>query len=252
MVSWSRVSDRLVRWRPTKQLWIAAERLGAHRSERVIHVYVADDHPIVRHGVIELLRATQGIEVCGQADDGLRLMNDEALARADVLVLDLSLPRLSGTEVLRRLRVERPGLAVVILSSHPEDQFAYRALLDGAAFYVSKERPPSELVEAIRSAAAGKRASPERPGSLGRPIRAGHEKLSRREHQVLMLLLAGRSVAEIAAEIDLQSCTVSNHLARVREKLGVQTIPDLVKYAYASGLIAAPPEGGAPGGGSPA
>ncbi|MFO0555426.1 MAG: response regulator transcription factor [Polyangiaceae bacterium] len=213
----------------------------------MIRVFVADDHPIVRHGVIELLRATDGLEVVGEADDGLRLMKAEALSRANVLVLDLSLPRLSGTEVLRRLHTERPELAVVVLSSHPEDQFAYRALLDGAAFYVSKERPPSELVEAIRSAAAGKRASPERPGALsGRPIRAGHEKLSRREHQVLLLLVSGRSVAEIAAELDLQSCTVSNHLARVREKLGVQTVPDLVKYAYASGMITSPPEGGAP------
>lgn len=207
----------------------------------MIRVFVADDHPIVRHGVIALLRATEGLEVVGEADDGLRLMNDAALASAAVLVLDLSLPRLSGTEVLRRLRVERPDLAIVVLSCHPEDQFAHRALRDGAAFYVSKERPPAELVSAIRDAAAGRRASPERPGSLGRPARQGHEKLSRREHQVMLLLVSGRSVAEIAAELDLQSCTVSNHLARVREKLGVQTVPELVKYAYASGMISSPP-----------
>ncbi|MCA9648162.1 MAG: response regulator transcription factor [Polyangiaceae bacterium] len=210
----------------------------------MIRVFVADDHPLVRHGVVEVLRSTQGIEIVGEADDGLRLLNAPTLAEADVLVLDLSLPRMSGSEVLRRLRVSRPSLAVVILSSHPEDQFADRALADGAAFYVSKEKPPSVLVQAIRDAADGRRASrtPTPPGNR----REARQKLSRREHQVLTLVVSGRSVAEIAAELDVQSCTVSNHLAKVRDKLGLQTAADMVKYAYSVGILVSPPDAGEP------
>lgn len=197
-------------------------------------VYVADDHPIVRRGIIDVLQEVGGFEVVGQADDGLRVLNDPDLARAQVVVLDLSLPRLSGTEVLRRLRAERPGLSIVVLSSHPEDQFASRCLAEGASFYVSKDHPPAALLSAIKDAAAGKRADfEEQP--------APHTTLSRREQQVFLLIVSGRSVSEIAAELHIESCTVSNHLAKVRDKLGVQTATDMVKYAYATGLIAEPP-----------
>ncbi|MCB9611249.1 MAG: response regulator transcription factor [Sandaracinus sp.] len=197
-------------------------------------VYVADDHPIVRRGIIDVLQEVGGFEVVGQADDGLRVLNDPDLARAQVVVLDLSLPRLSGTEVLRRLRAERPELSIVVLSSHPEDQFASRCLAEGASFYVSKDHPPAALLAAIKDAAAGKRADYEEQP-------APHTTLSRREQQVFLLIVSGRSVSEIAAELHIESCTVSNHLAKVRDKLGVQTATDMVKYAYATGLIAEPP-----------
>lgn len=206
-------------------------------------VFVADDHPIVRKGVIEVLREDGRFDVVGEADDGLRLLNDPRLETADVLVLDLSLPRMSGTEVLRRLSATRPSLPIVVLTSHPEDQFAARALADGAAFFVSKDRAPHVLLDAVARAAAGQRTSGGRPQSSQRSD-SGRRELSRREHQVFLLLVSGRSVGDVAAELNLHSSTVSNHVANIREKLGLATVADMVRHAYATGMVAPPPDAG--------
>lgn len=203
-----------------------------------IRVFIADDHAIVRKGLCAYLAEVGGFEIVGEASDGRQVLNAEALAECDVLVLDLSLPIVSGTEVLRRVHARLPGLHVIIHSMHPEEQFARRALATGAAAYVSKERPPGELVEAIRAAMRGEPTSG--PPSLEENV-APHSALSEREHQVFILLVSGRTVSEIAAELDLHSSTVSNHLARIKKKLGVSTVAELVAYAFAEGLIERPP-----------
>lgn len=201
-----------------------------------IRVYLADDHPTVRFGIRHFLQEVGGFEVVGEADHGARVLTDEALRHCDVLVLDLSLPRVGGTEVLRRVRERWPYVAVVVHSMFPEDQFARRALSAGAAAYVCKDRPPTELLAAIERAAHGPRELvPEAPPSTP------HEALTPREHQVFMSLATGSTVAEIAAELDVHSCTVSNHLARIRRKLGVGTVAELVTYAIAEGLLPAIP-----------
>ncbi len=199
-------------------------------------VFVADDHAVVRCGVSVLLRELGGFDVVGEAEDGRQVLNSPLLATCDVLVLDLSLPKVGGPEVLRRVKAAHPSLAVVVLSMHPEDQFARRALADGAAAYVSKERPPSEIIAAVRRAAEGVRDEPtagDAEASAARP----HATLTRREHQIFMRVLQGTPVIDIAAELDVNACTVSNHLANVRKKLGVTSLPDLVRYAIAEGLI---------------
>jgi len=196
---------------------------------------VADDHPIVRQGVIRVL-CDGGLLVVGEAEDGRQVLSSTILATCDVLVLDLSLPKVSGAEVLRRVKERLPRLAVVVLSAHPEDQFGWRALADGASAYISKERPPADLVAAVRAAAGGQVAPA--------PTRASgpaHAALSPRENQIFLLIVAGHSVAEIAAELDVHSSTVSNHLARIRTKLGVATVADMVRYAYDAGLVAPGP-----------
>lgn len=201
----------------------------------MIRVFVADDHPIVRHGIVHVLRELGGFEVVGEADNGRQVLTSPALDRCDVLVLDLSLPRVSGAEVLRRVKERLPRLPVVVLSAHPEEQFAWRVLADGAAAYVSKDRPPAELIAAVRSAASGQGLAPgPTPRAADGPA---HATLSAREHQVFLMIVAGRAVSEIAAELDLHSSTVSNHLAKIRAKLGVATVSEMVRYAYEVGLV---------------
>lgn len=205
-------------------------------------VFVADDHAVVRCGVSLLLRELGGFDVVGEAEDGRQVLNSPLLASCDVLVLDLSLPKVSGPEVLRRVKDAHPNLAVVVLSMHPEDQFARRALADGAAAYVSKERPPADIIAAVRRAASGVvDAAPvgAAPAAAEAPP---HTKLTRREHQIFMRLVQGAPVVDIAAELDVNACTVSNHLANVRRKLGVHTVADLVRYAIVEGLLDAVPE----------
>jgi two-component system invasion response regulator UvrY len=202
-----------------------------------MRVFIADDHDVVRHGIRHVLVDLGGFEVVGEARDGREVLNAAILGTCDVLVLDLSLPKVSGTEVLRRVRAIWPDLAVVVLSMHPEEQFAARALADGAAAYVSKNRPSSELIAAVRRAGTGARDVP--PASAGE---APHRRLTRREHQIFLLLVGGRSVVEIGAELDVHACTVSNHLANVRTKLGLQSVPELVRYAIAHGLLPNVPE----------
>ena len=210
-------------------------------------VFIADDHAVVRYGVRQALEELGGFEVVGEAENGRQVLNAEGIELWDVLVLDLSLPDLNGPEVLRRIRARRPTLGVVVLSMYPEEQYARRMYAAGANAYLSKSRPPGDLVLAVRAAARGERypAAPvEAPGPAGSAAKPPHAALSRREHQVFMLIVAGHAVADVAAELDVHSCTVSNHLAKIREKLGVSSVAALVRYAHAAGLLPAglPPE----------
>jgi len=208
----------------------------------VIRVFIADDHAIVRHGLRELLTSTNDMRVVGECTDGRQLLNQAATLDCDVLVLDLSLPRVSGPEVLRRLRQLRPTLPVLVLTMYPEDQYAVALLRNGASAYLCKDRPSHELLEAIRRVAAGRTYFTETiaqqlittPGADEGPP---HAKLSAREHQVFTLIIQGRTSSEIAAELDLTAGTVSNHLAKIKDKLGAHSVAEVVRYAYRAGLI---------------
>jgi DNA-binding NarL/FixJ family response regulator len=210
-------------------------------------VFLADDHAVVRVGLRHVLMELGGFAISGEADNGRAVLQSPALASSDALVLDLSLPIVSGTEVLRRVRASHPSLAIVVHSMHPADQFASRAFADGADDYVAKDRPPAELVLAIRNAITGRRHGFEPilvvPPAAADAVVAPHSTFTQREHQIFQLVIEGRSVADIAAELDVHSCTVSNHLARVRQKLGVNTVAEVVKYAFAAGLVGAGPYG---------
>lgn len=202
----------------------------------MIRIFIADDHAIVRRGLRQLFDECEDMQVVGEAANGRDVLNqlEEGLG-VDVLVLDLSLPRVNGTEVLRRLHRIAPDVAVVILSMYPEDQYAQRMIREGAATYIGKERPPELLVDALRRAARGERWLP--PGSQAPSVSAPHETLSAREHQVFTLLFQGQSVSDIAAELNVTSSTVSNHVSAIRTKLGVRTINEIVNYAHRMGLI---------------
>ncbi len=196
----------------------------------------------MRRGVSDLITAQPDMKVVLEVADGCDALDAVASHAFDVLLLDIAMPRLNGMEVLRRLQIEEPLVRVVILSMYPEEQYAARLLESGAAAYVSKDAPPDELLRAIRVVAAGRRwtaAAPVVPPTEG-PTLKRHHSLTPREHQVFMLVIRGRTVAEIAAELDLSSSTISNHLTQVREKLGVRTTVDVVRYAMQAGLTDLP------------
>ncbi|MFO0745938.1 MAG: response regulator transcription factor [Myxococcota bacterium] len=207
----------------------------------MIRAFIADDHAIVREGMRRLFETSGDISVVGEATDGRAVLLAAEGHDWDVLVLDLSLPRVSGLEVLRRLHREHPALPIVVLSMYPEEAFAPRVLAEGAVAYVSKERPLADVEAAIRAAVSGASApaaaararAPGEPAAPAMP----HTTLSAREYQVFLLVLEGRTNVEIAAELDLVASTVSNHLAKVKQKLGAHTVAEIVAYGHHIGLL---------------
>lgn len=213
----------------------------------MIRVFIADDHSVVRHGLKLMLEASDMV-VVGTAADGHAVLRAPAIDACDVLILDLSLPRIGGAEVLRQIRSRLPDLPIVILSMYPEDEYALHLLREGASAYLSKDRPPEELVAALRKAAAGGSyvtdtlAEHALRGHAAAPS-LPHTRLSPREQQVFRLLVEGRSVSEIAAEINVSMSTVSNHLRHIKEKLGARTVAEVIGYAHRVGLLGAGPRG---------
>lgn len=203
----------------------------------MIRVVLADDHSILLGGLCRLFADIDDIEVVGVASDGwqaLKLcLSDLAW---DALVLDLSLPRLGGMEVLRRVTAARPRGRVVVLSMYPEDQYAQQLRRDGAAAYVSKSMPPEALVEAIRAVVSGGSWSHSPRDDLPAEV-LPHRSLTSRELQVFNLLIEGSGVVDIAAQLDLHSSTVSNHLRAIKAKLDVNSVAEIVRYAHRVGLI---------------
>jgi DNA-binding NarL/FixJ family response regulator len=202
----------------------------------MIRVIIVDDHPLMRRGLRETLAAA-GIEVVGEATRSEEVTGVLQATPCDVVLLDLSLPGRGGLDVLKDLRREWPSTPVLILSSHPESQYALRAIQAGAAGYLSKAAVPEELVEAVHGVietgeyinevvGAELAHFASRPGG-GPP----HERLSDREREVLRLLVEGRRVSEIAASLSLSVKTVSTYRSRLMEKLAVRTTADLVRYA---------------------
>ena len=206
-------------------------------------ILIVDDHEVVRAGVRRILNAKPGTIVFGEAGaapDALRLVREQDW---DLVVLDLSLGSRNGLELLKEFKQVRPKLPVLILSMHPEEQYARRAFKAGAAGYVTKDSSRAELAEAIYSVAAGgkyiTRALAEKlivdleRGSDRPP----HETLSDREFEVMQLIAYGKTVTEIAALLSLSDKTISTYRARVLEKIGIQTNADLVRYAIHNKLV---------------
>lgn len=200
-------------------------------------ILLVDDHPIFRLGVARFLGGVPGFFVVGEADDGIRALHLARSLAWDVMVLDLSLPNLGGLEVLRRLREAGATGKTVVLSHYPVDPHAARAIQEGASAYVSKGSDPQGLVEAIHAVQRGQvwvdGVVERKPEAAAK---APHELLSPREHQVLLAIIAGRSNAETAAELDISASTASNYVASIKEKLGVSSRAAILAYAHRAGL----------------
>jgi len=203
----------------------------------MIRLIIADDHPIVREGLRRIIDDCPDIQVVGEANDGDTLREQLPRLEADVLVLDISMPGPPFLELMAQLRSEWPTLKVLIVSAHPEDQYATRALRAGAVGYLTKDQSTDELAEAIRRVFRGGRYITARLAErlafdLDPEHRAPlHARLSDREFQVLVMLSAGNSLKEIAGELGVSAKTVSTYRTRVLSKLDLRTNADLVRYA---------------------
>jgi two-component system, NarL family, invasion response regulator UvrY len=209
----------------------------------MIRILIADDHAVVRRGLKQIVNLEGDMTVTGEACDSQALLALVRKLPCDIVVMDISMPGRSGLEVLKELKQEHPRLPVLILSVHPEDQYAVRTLKLGASGYLTKECAPEELVRAIRKVMAGGRyvsaslaemLASDLIADTGRPA---HETLSDREHQILCMIASGKSVSEIASELTLSDKTVSTYRTRVLEKMKLRNNAELTHYAIASRLV---------------
>jgi len=209
----------------------------------VTRILVADDHGVVREGVKRIISEAPDMVLVGEADTGEEALEKALTLDCDMLLLDITMPGRSGFDVMRELRTQRPGLRILVLSMHPEEQYAVRVLRAGACGYVSKETAPQELLSAIhRVALGGRYVSSSLAEMMAFNLARGgeekpHESLSDREYQVLCLIASGRTVKEIAAELMLGTKTVSTYRQRLLEKMGMSGNADLIRYAMRNDLV---------------
>ena len=209
----------------------------------MIRILVADDHAVVRRGVLQILEEAYDMVVTGEASTGREVLQLVQENDYDVILLDIAMPESSGLETLKQLRTFKPELQVLILSMYPEKQYAVRALKAGATGYLTKESAPDELIAAIRKVSLGEKyislsMAEELATQLGdRTEKAPHEALSDREYQVMRLLAIGKTVTEVAAELSLSVKTVSTYRIRVLEKLGLENTAGIIRYALQRGVV---------------
>jgi DNA-binding NarL/FixJ family response regulator len=207
-----------------------------------IHVLIADDHAIVRQGLKQILSETEDLVVAGEADDGVEALQLARQQEWNVFLLDVSMPNRNGIDTLKQLKKEFPRLPVLILSMHPEEQYAIRALKAGASGYLTKQSAPEQLVTAIRQVARGKKyVSPTVAMQLADAIandseQPAHELLSDREYEVLKLIAAGKTLTQIAEELNLAVATISTFRARILTKLGLSSTAELIRYGLEHSL----------------
>jgi len=213
-------------------------------KSRAIRIFIADDHPVVRQGLRRIVEADPGLVMAGEAGDTDSLLKALEKTATDLLLLDVSMPGGPFPDTLKALRERFPTIKVLVLSVHPEDQWAVRALRAGAAGYLTKDHSPDQLLEAIRRVyRGGKYVSPTLAEQLASHLdvgggqRAPHELLSDREFEVMRRLGSGLTVSQIATELSISTKTVSTYRTRILEKMAVATNADLVRYAARYGLI---------------
>jgi two-component system invasion response regulator UvrY len=209
----------------------------------MIRILIADDHHVVRKGLRQILLDEFPASVIEEVANAEELIREVMLAQWDVVISDLSMPGRSGLDALQQIKLSYPALPVLILSIHPEEQYALRALKSGASGYLSKDAAPDELVKAVKKVMLGKKyisqaiaeklASSFSSDSLLSP----HENLSDREFDVMKLLANGKSVSEIAERLLLSVTTVSTYRARVMVKMNLKSNSDLTRYAIEYKLI---------------
>ena len=205
-------------------------------------ILIADDHAVVRRGLRQILTDEYKTLSVGEAQNAQEVLNLVGEQTWDIVVLDISMPGKSGFEVLKELKQICPKTPVLILTTHPEDQYAIRLLKAGAAGYMTKESAPEHLIEAIRKVKKdGKYISPSLAEILAENVSGNVEKtpqetLSDREHQVLRLIASGKTVGQIAVELSLSVKTISTYRARILEKMGMKTNAELTHYVISNRL----------------
>ncbi|WP_028603162.1 response regulator [Ottowia thiooxydans] len=209
----------------------------------MIRIGIVDDHAIVRSGLKQFFSEHVDLRVAGEASTGREAIDLVRTTELDVLVMDLSMPGQSGIDALGMIRAKAPDVGVLILSGYPEEHYAMNLIRQGASGYLNKECEPSEIVEAIRTIALGKRyitasVAELLAQQLNRKTDAPpHEQLSEREFQVFLKLAKGETAGDIAESLSLSVKTVSTYRTRLMEKMGLNSNSDLTYYALKNKLI---------------
>ena len=216
-----------------------------------IRVLLAEDHAIVREGLRRLLEAEADIEVVGEAADGHEAVEKAQELTPDVVVMDISMPRLNGLEATRRIKKQVPQVKVLILTVHKTDEYIFPILHAGASGYVVKDAAPEDLISAIRAANEGEPfLSPVISKRVVEEfVRRGeamteeddYARLTNREREVLQLIAEGNSNRQIARSFTISVRTVETHRAHIMDKLGIRTTAELTQYAIRKGVIRADP-----------
>ncbi|MEO6264810.1 MAG: response regulator transcription factor [Luteimonas sp.] len=210
-----------------------------------MRVLIADDHTMVRESLVSVLQADGDVQVVAQAADGIEALEKALQARPDVVVVDLSMPRLNGIEVVRRLREALPDTRVLVLTMHQEDEYVLQAVRAGASGYLVKDSAAAELLVAVRSVHAGRgyfgpQAAKTLAEQLQHPERTVEDpygRLTPREREVFHLIAEGMTTKEIARRLGISAKTAENHRGRVLDKLDVRNTAELVRYALRKGLL---------------
>jgi two-component system invasion response regulator UvrY len=207
----------------------------------MIRILLVDDHPVVRQGIRSILLEGLKGAVVGEAADGDAALRQMREGDWDVVLADISLPRMSGLDLIKQLRRVNAAVPVIVLSMHPAAQFARRAIKAGAVGYLTKDTAPEELIAAIEEARRGR-------GYVGRDLHdvpwhwdaqspSLHEGLSDREYQILRLLGSGHKISDIGRDLGLSVKTISTYRVRLLEKLGMRTNAEIMRYAIENGLL---------------
>ncbi len=209
----------------------------------MIKILIADDHAIVREGLKQILAETSDMVVADEACNGQEVISKVRKGKFDVVMLDISMPGRSGLDILKQLKSLKPELPVLILSVHPEDQYAVRVLRAGASGYLTKESTPDELIKAIRRVSLGRKYI---TSSLAEKLafdleidteKPIHKKLSDREYEVMCMIASGKTLKKIAEELFLSVKTISTYRSRILEKMKMKKNAELTYYAIKHELI---------------
>ncbi|MCD6586613.1 MAG: response regulator transcription factor [Desulfobacteraceae bacterium] len=209
----------------------------------MVKIIIADDHSIVREGLKQIIADTPDMMVCDEACDGSELIEKVLLNKYDVVVLDITMPGTNVLDVIKRVKRQRPAIHILILSMHPEEQYAVRVLKAGASGYLTKESAPAELVKAIRKVSQGRKyISTAFAENLADTLLSGraepvHATLSDREYQVLCMIASGETVKHIADNLFLSEKTISTYRSRIMQKMNMKNNAEIIHYAIKNMLV---------------
>jgi DNA-binding NarL/FixJ family response regulator len=209
----------------------------------MIRLVIADDHAIVRGGLKQIFEHVADLQVAGEATNGAEVLARVRQDDLDLLLLDINMPGISGADLIRRVKLQRPDLPILVLSMHNAPQVAAQALKAGAMGYVTKDSEPEILITAIRKVAAGGRyIVPELAEQMVFDVSStadspAHTRLTERELEVFRLLATGKSSNEIAGQLAISNKTVSTHKTRLMEKMNISSMADLMRYAMEHGIV---------------
>ena len=209
----------------------------------MLKILIADDHAIVREGLKQILAEYPDMEVAGEASTGRQVLEMVRKGEWDLVLLDITMPETNGLDTLKELKKEKPDLPVLMLSMHPEEQYAIRSLKAGVSGYLTKESAPKELINAIQKVArGGKYISASLSEKLAAYLQTDiekplHEILSDREYQVVLMIGAGKTVSQIADELCLSVKTISTNRTRALKKTGMKNNSEITHYVIKHGLL---------------